>query len=108
MTKRVKSLGSSWCRKVNPHTRLTKYSRQCGFKGVCLYVSSYENMVSASSDDVTDVDNINETSCTYLTYLIYYWKFTLNNYFSSSSYETDLYKTNSENTFFPTKSKNTT
>ena len=72
MAKRVKSLGFSRCHKVNPHTRLTKYPRQCGSKGVCLYVSSNENRVSASSDDVTDVDNINETPCTYLTYLIYH------------------------------------
>ena len=66
----------------------------------------YENRVSASFDDVTDVNNINETSCTGLMYLIYHLKFTLSNYFSSSSYETDLSITISENTFCPTKSKN--
>ena len=66
----------------------------------------YENRVSASSDDVPDVNNINETSCTGWMFLTYHLKFTLSNYFSSSSYEADLYITISENTFCPTKSKN--
>ena len=58
--------------------------------GVCMYVSLYEYGVSACSNDVAAVDNINETYSIDLMHLIYDLKLTLNNYLSSSSHETDL------------------
>ena len=58
--------------------------------GVCMYVSLYKYGVSACSNDVAAVDNINETYSIDLMHLIYDLKLILNNYLSSSSYETDL------------------
>ena len=55
-----------------------------------MYVSLYEYGVSACSNDVAAVDNINETYSIDLMHLIYDLKLTLNNCLSSSSYETDL------------------